>query len=115
VANHHAGADALSPTLLAASRPSVVVVPGWAPIHPSGEAIDRVIRTTDALIVGTTSGAVGEPWQERYSAPQGHVVVRVEPGGARYRVIVTTDEDESDRVLAVFGPLDATSRSSSSP
>jgi hypothetical protein len=32
------------------------------------------------------------------------VVVRVEPGGDAYRVLVIEDGDESGRVKAVFGP-----------
>ncbi len=35
---------------------------------------------------------------------QGHVVVRVAPGGGSYDVIVLTDADESLRVRSVHGP-----------
>jgi hypothetical protein len=35
----------------------------------------------------------------------GHVVVRVEPGGDRYWVVLLSNKDESDNVLAVKGPF----------
>lgn len=34
---------------------------------------------------------------------QGHVVIRVEPGGASYRVLVLDDSRQAMRVKAVFG------------
>jgi hypothetical protein len=34
----------------------------------------------------------------------GHIVVRVEPGGATANVYVPSNEDETDRVLTTFGP-----------
>jgi hypothetical protein len=37
--------------------------------------------------------------------PPGHVVVRVDPDGNRYRVFVLDNRDERDRVLAVKGPF----------
>ena len=37
----------------------------------------------------------------------GHVVVRVDPGGSTFRVHVLSNQDESDRVLASFGPYTA--------
>jgi hypothetical protein len=56
----------------------------------------------------------GEPetvWlQERIAqvaARQGHVIVRVEPGGARYRIIVLDDSVAPGRVRSVHGPFAA--------
>ena len=38
---------------------------------------------------------------------QGHIVVRVEPGGASYRVIILDDSAETYRVTAVHGPYES--------
>ncbi len=38
------------------------------------------------------------------TAAQGHIVVRVAPGGDSYAVIVLTDADESLRVRSLHGP-----------
>ena len=40
----------------------------------------------------------------RVASDHGHVVVRVEPGGARYWVIVLDDTSESYKVRSVHGP-----------
>ena len=39
------------------------------------------------------------------AGPPGHIVVRVYPGGDRYRVFVLDNHDERDLVLAVKGPF----------
>ena len=47
------------------------------------------------------------PWEyniDKAASTQGHVVIRVAPGGASYRVFVLDDSDEAMRVKAVFGP-----------
>jgi hypothetical protein len=51
--------------------------------------------------------AVNERLIGRLRATAGHVVVRVAPGGASYTVDVVDDRDESDRVLASFGPYES--------
>ena len=43
-------------------------------------------------------------FSDLFKSSQGHVLVRVAPGGAEYSVLVLEDADESDRVKAVFGP-----------
>jgi hypothetical protein len=44
------------------------------------------------------------PLLDRLKSAQGHIVVRVEPGGDRFRVIILDDSTESYRVKAVHGP-----------
>ena len=34
-------------------------------------------------------------------------MIRVEPGGAKYRAIILEDSDESMKVKTVFGPYEA--------
>jgi len=38
------------------------------------------------------------------ASDHGHIVVRVEPGGARFWVLVLDDAAESYRVTSVYGP-----------
>ena len=47
------------------------------------------------------------PLLDRLASSQGHIVIRVAPGGASYRVIILDDSAESYRVTKVFGPLDS--------
>jgi hypothetical protein len=37
----------------------------------------------------------------------GHIVVRVLPGGAKYYVIILNDENEAREIRAVHGPYEA--------
>ena len=39
------------------------------------------------------------------AARQGHILVRVQPGGAQYHVVVIDDQNESGNVLSVHGPF----------
>ncbi|MCU1321826.1 MAG: hypothetical protein JWM43_1475 [Acidobacteriaceae bacterium] len=34
----------------------------------------------------------------------GHTVVRVDPGGQTFRIVILDNSDEQDRVIAQFGP-----------
>ena len=47
------------------------------------------------------------PLLDQLAGAQGHVVVRVAPGGASYRVIVLDDSAETYAVKAVHGPYDS--------
>jgi hypothetical protein len=43
-------------------------------------------------------------FSDMFKSSQGHVLVRVAPGGMEFSVLVLEDRDESNRVKAVFGP-----------
>jgi arginine repressor len=45
------------------------------------------------------------PLLDRLASSQGHIVIRVTPGGASYRVIILDDAAETYRVTKVFGPF----------
>jgi hypothetical protein len=44
---------------------------------------------------------------DKARSTQGHVVIRVDAGGAAYRTYALDDSDEEQRVKAVFGPYTA--------
>ena len=110
-ANHHGSWDANSIPFLAALQPRVIVIATRADGHPAVNAYKRM--TSDAVWPGqrdifithlsdatakTTYGVSAA------ASTQGHVVIRVEKGGARYRVFVLDDADETMKIKAVFGP-----------
>jgi hypothetical protein len=120
VANHHAGADAESDSLLALLRSSVIVIPAWAPIHPGPAALQRmaVQRGRAPLLFATDfrdSTGAQRTDVATLAAPPGHVVIRVAPGGRQYWVAVVTNRDESGTVIAVRGPLSSNAVSPSRP
>lgn len=48
--------------------------------------------------------AVIGPNLDRLKSSQGHIVIRVDPGGAIFRVLILDDSAETCRVTAIFGP-----------
>ncbi|MEP6494313.1 MAG: hypothetical protein ABJF01_16640 [bacterium] len=113
VVNQHGSMGEESEPFLRALSSSVFIVPSWAPSHPAPDVLKRIVNSRFApaerfvyatdlrdaakIVIGQRAGSL--------AAPPGHVIVRVERGGARYWVIVTSNADERDIVLSVRGPF----------
>jgi hypothetical protein len=94
----------------------VLIVPAWSPTHPAPDVMKRIVnsryppanrmvfttelRDAARIVLAQRAGS--------FAAPPGHVVVRVEPGGGRYWVIVLSNADERDTIIAVSGPFSST-------
>ena len=126
--NHHGTQDAVNAFFLSVLRPRVHILSTYASSQPSPDVMRRMLSEriypgprdifmTNSDWPGRRDHMVklfGEPetvWvQEKIgqaAARQGHVVVRVEPGGARYRVIVLDDAVADGLVRSVHGPYAA--------
>jgi hypothetical protein len=112
VVNHHGSIEEENPFFLATLKSRVLIVPAWAPTHPSPDVLKRLLSTRvypdprDIFVVefrDVTKAATGARALQ-VASDHGHVVVRVEPGGARYWVLVLDDTTESYRVTSVHGP-----------
>jgi len=112
VVNHHGSIEPANPFFLATLRPRVVVVPAWSPTHPSPDVLKRLLSKRiwpaprDVFVTRLrepTKLTIG-PRARQVASDAGHVVVRVEPGGASYRVFVVDDTNESGAVKSVHGP-----------
>lgn len=115
VMNHHGSISPDNAAFLAATRSRVVIIPAWSPTHPAPDALKRALAPTgypgprDVFITTLrepTAITIGDRVKQLKSA-HGHVVVRVDPTGATYRVVVLDDESADPKVLAVFGPYEA--------
>lgn len=113
--NHHGYFDATGPEMVRALRPRVWVLQSWHASHPALSVLANLYSQTlypgerDVFCLSlnpATALATGR-FSDDFKSSQGHVLVRVEPGGARYSVLVLEDGDESDRVKASFGPFPA--------
>lgn len=110
--DHHGYDDAQNETLLAATRPQVLVVPAWHDSHPDTGVLERVLSPetyAGERIVFATSlpDAALKRLGKLSNQPQntaGHVVIRVRPGGNLYQVLVLDDTDELARIKAIHGP-----------
>jgi hypothetical protein len=112
LADHHAYADAENTALLASLCPRVVIVPAWAVSHPGRGILERIYSEQvykgerDVFFTNLLEEAkvtVGDLLPQLKST-NGHVVVRVEPGGKTYRILILDDTDEVRRVKAIHGP-----------
>ena len=112
VAAHHGMFDATGADVVRALRPRAWIVQGWHAAHPSTDALERMLSQRlyagprDVFATGLSpANELAHKWlTDRLAARGGHVVVRVAPGGESYRVVVTDNRDEADRVLSISGP-----------
>lgn len=114
VVNHHGSISPASPGFLATTQPRVAILPTWSPTHPAPVVVKRLLNPRiypgerdlfTTRLLACTRLVIG-PRAEKLRS--GHIVVRVEPGGASYRVFVLDDSSDSYAVLSVHGPYSAT-------
>jgi hypothetical protein len=115
VLDHHGWLDTTNAFFLATLRPRVVIVPAWHATHPDHGVVRRVLSkriyagprdvflTTLLDAPKTVLSYLGTP----FASTEGHVVVRVAPGGGSYRVFVLEDRDAGRRIVGVYGPYAA--------
>jgi hypothetical protein len=113
VLDHHGYIDTENEFLVSTLRPRVHILSVWSPSHPDTRVLRRLLSTrlypgpreifatnrmeANRVVIG------GAP----FASEHGHIVVRVEPGGARYRIIILDDSAETGRIIAVHGPYDS--------
>jgi beta-lactamase superfamily II metal-dependent hydrolase len=125
--NHHGTNDSANAYFLSVLQPRIHILSTYASSQPSPGVMRRM--TSERIYPGPRDIFItNSHWQgrrehmvklfgeaetvwlleqiDRTAANQGHVLVRVEPGGARYQVIVIDDRDDSGNVRSVHGPYD---------
>jgi hypothetical protein len=114
VLNHHGYIDSQNPFFVSTLRPRVWILPVWDSAHPTPSVYPRL--RSSRLYPGprdifTTNmheaNKLVTPGLDQLTSDQGHVVVRVDPGGRRFHVFVLDDTDETLRVKSVHGPYEA--------
>jgi hypothetical protein len=111
--DHHGYYDGTGPEFVRAMRARVWVLQSWHASHPALATLDRlyspVLYAGDRDVLATSLVAAAELADARLSdkmlSQQGHVVVRVSPGGGRYEVVVLDDGVEMGKVKWRFGPF----------
>ena len=107
--------DATGPEFVRAMRSRIYVIQTWHATHPALQVLDRLYSPIlysgdrDVLATGMVPAAAlaDARLSDRMLSQQGHVVVRVLPGGDRYEVIVLDDTVEEGKIKARFGPYAA--------
>jgi beta-lactamase superfamily II metal-dependent hydrolase len=115
VMNHHGSISPDNPAFLAATRSRVVIIPAWSPTHPAPDALKRALAPTSYpgprdvfvnILREPTAHTIGDRVKQLKST-HGHIVVRVDPDGRHYRVVILDDEHEDAKVVAVHGPYES--------
>jgi LmbE family N-acetylglucosaminyl deacetylase len=112
VLNHHGWLDTTNAFFLQTLQPRVVIVPAWHASHPDHGVLRRLVSPrvypNPADLFTTTlldaPRAVFSYLREPFKSTEGHIVVRVQPGGTAYRVFILDDGNAAHTVLAIHGP-----------
>ncbi len=111
VANHHAASDAMGEPFLRAVRPRVHIIQVWVPSQPNGSTLNRMqskrIYPGERDIFATnvmeeTKAVVGNSLA-RLKSQQGHIVIRVNPGGNDYMIYILDDSAETFKIKTIHG------------
>lgn len=111
--NHHMNYDAMGVPLLRALRPKVVVLHNAKAQQPDIEVLRRILSKTRAYpgkkaVFSTNEHPatkfVAYPNTQQMPARQGHIVIRVMPGGEKFYVYCLEDSDFSYKIKSIHGP-----------
>jgi hypothetical protein len=111
-ADHHAYFDAMGVPFLQAVRPQVIIVQVWCAAQPDNSILSRMLssgtypgpRDIYATNIMEATKVVIGPRINSLKSQQGHIVVRVNPGGDSYMIYILDDSEENFRVKSVHGP-----------
>lgn len=111
--DHHGNRDTINENILRNLAPRVMVQENWLSPQPGEEVVTRMASKglypgpRDVFSTGMapeTRAAIGPIMDGLYKSYNGHVVIRVAPGGEQYEVFVLNDTDAKRRVVKRFGP-----------
>lgn len=114
-ADHHGMFDGLNGDVVRRLRPKAWVVPGWHIAHPDMLQLERMFsqrlypgpRDVFATTLMAENMLANGRLTARMRSHDGHIVVRVMPGGGTFAIAVTDNHDEEDCVKLVTGPYEA--------
>ncbi|MEO7319115.1 MAG: hypothetical protein ABIZ56_09020 [Chthoniobacteraceae bacterium] len=123
--NHHGTNDSANAFFLSVLQPRIHILSTYASSQPSPDVMRRMLsekiypgprdifmtnyewpgrREIMVKLFGEADTAWLRQQIERSAARQGHMLLRVEAGGERYRVIAIDDSKDDGNVLSVHGP-----------
>ncbi len=115
LANHHADHDAMGEAFLKAVRPRVVIMQTWCAGHPDHRVFQRLLDKTvhpgerdifATNLMDATRIVLGSRINQLKSQ-QGHIVIRVHPGGDHFHVYILDDSMETFAINAIHGPYES--------
>ncbi len=113
MADHHGYFDAVGRASDQALDPQAYIIPSWHITHPGQLQMQRMLRawpgenkTRDvfALDLLSQNRQMNARFDRLLRSTQGHVVVRVQPNGSSYEIIVLDSSREGYAELGRYGP-----------
>ncbi|RYY60702.1 MAG: hypothetical protein EOO05_08960 [Chitinophagaceae bacterium] len=113
VMDHHGNRDAINAFQVKTMHPQVWVGQTWSSDHPGYEVLRRLRNKAIYPLPGDLFSTnmleanrlvIGPMVDDAYKSQQGHILVRVMPGGNSFYVIVLDDDQPVITVKDVFGP-----------
>lgn len=110
--NHHGNRDSQNSLYVRTIRPRVWIGQTWSSDHPDNNVLRRILskklypleRDLFATAMLPPNRLVLGNIVNQYTAQEGHVVVRVYPGGRFYKVFVFDASQEHHKIIGDFGP-----------
>lgn len=108
-ADHHGMFDGLNAEVVRSLRPRAWVIQAWHVAHPDMLQMERMFserlyrgpRDVFATNLMPENFLANERLARRMASRDGHIVVRVAPGGRHFYIAVTDNRDEADRIKSV--------------
>lgn len=112
VANHHGYFDACGPTFTNTLDAQAYIIPAWDIGHPGSAQMQRMLGAWEgkathdvfSLDLLPANALVNRRFAAQLKSQQGHVVVRVAPGGATYTIFSVDSSAENGVITGIFGP-----------
>ena len=115
VLNHHGNRSSVNEYYLRALRPRVHILSVWSSDQPGQDVLRRILSEKlypgpkDVFatnILESNRLVIGE-LIDQITCDRGHILVRVEPNGDFYWIIILDDTSESFEITGVFGPYES--------
>lgn len=108
-ASHHGTANTNGTEILGALKPDAIIIPVWRNVQPNPDTIKRMYKANSNCNIFTTNLTDDNKvnladYLSKFKGTQGHMVVRVHPGGNKYYIYVLGDDDLNRTVKNIYGP-----------
>jgi beta-lactamase superfamily II metal-dependent hydrolase len=113
ITDHHGNRDAVNEFMVKTLKPRVWIGQTWSSDHPGHEVLARMTNTNiyegprdlfATNMLDANRYVIGPLIDRSYKSQQGHILVRVLPGGNTYYVIILDDNNPVLTVKSVSGP-----------
>jgi beta-lactamase superfamily II metal-dependent hydrolase len=114
-ANHHGYVDACGPEWVRALSARAYIINSWSSDHPAmpglHNMLSKAIYPGPRDVISTAmkpENAIAVKHIAEMRSTNGHVVIRVHPGGDSYDIFIRDNSDEENKVVAHIGPYTST-------